>query len=274
MLQIHRFAFWASAFILACCLLFSGCSGCSGGESQLPPVASGSVIFTPDSSIPNDIEPDIRGYITRIKHSPESTELLVEFLGDPCEYQYAYTTAKITVDEKTALASVSGGEISFAVGQTVEVWTDGAGASTPVVAYGQAVLIDDFAKPVCGISIIDQLTVGTSGGSAHLAVTQSALWRGIPYTFGLSKELFGSTLGSHIAVAAGDCVSLSFDNQPDSVKVFAYSSSDTSEIVCEPAVENGKFTVPEGFDERIYTVVEANWGENSAVYLFVIVIVS
>ena len=69
----------AALFVIIAAISILATTACDREpENTLPPVASGTVVVTPDASIPTNVDPSIRGYITRITNSAEYTEILVE----------------------------------------------------------------------------------------------------------------------------------------------------------------------------------------------------
>ena len=112
--------------VLLALLLVVSIAACSREEENtLPPVASGSaVVVTPEAQIPTNVEPSIKGYITRINYSVESTEILVEYYYDAdTEPKYSYDKALVKVDSNTAIATDKGDSVpisSLTVGTVVE----------------------------------------------------------------------------------------------------------------------------------------------------------
>ena len=104
-------------FFLLALLFVVSIAACSHEEeSTLPPVASGSVVVTPQAPIPTSVEPSIRGFVTRINYSAESTEILVEYYHDENEepeyqydkeniYLYYYGTNEYTIQKRKESSS-------------------------------------------------------------------------------------------------------------------------------------------------------------------------
>ena len=263
---------WA---ILLALLLLVSCAACScSDESTMPPVTSSSVVVTPEAQIPTNVEPSIRGFITRINYSVESTEILVEYYPDS-EPEYNFDKALVKLDSNTAVATDKGDTVhlsALTVGAVVEVWfTEPSAESYPVLAYGQAVRVVTTSNNISGVAALPQLHV--TSGSSSIAVVTKAEWRNITHTFAPLRNLLEQTTGAHISVAPGDTITLNFSREPSSVTV-AYSTSTLSAGKELPiSGDMNKIIIPEDATGEIYVRVNAEWSSGTVQYAFAVVLI-
>ncbi|MBE6753467.1 MAG: hypothetical protein E7559_03820 [Ruminococcaceae bacterium] len=264
--------------VLLALLLVVSIAACSREEENtLPPVASGSaVVVTPEAQIPTNVDPSIKGYITRINYSVESTEILVEYYYDAdTEPKYSYDKALVKVDSNTAIATDKGDSVpisSLTVGTVVEAWfTEPSAESYPVLAYGQAIRISTGVSNLSGVLSLPQMYI-TSGSSA-IAVVTKAEWRGSSYTFAPLRTLLDQTTGAHISVSPGDTIALNFSKEPKSVTVTYSNSTLTAGETLAVSEDMKKIIVPEDAKDEIYIRVNAEWNGGSAQYAFSAVII-
>ncbi|MBQ9993360.1 MAG: hypothetical protein IJP17_01445 [Clostridia bacterium] len=267
----------AAAFAICAIVIVGVAVSCGGSsnEGTLPPVASGSVVVTPEAAIPTGVEPSIRGYITRITYSAESTEILVESLGASDDTtSAAYDKALVKIDANTAIAKENGVAIdiaSLALGKYVEVWfSDPTAESNPPFAYGQAIRVLSKVGGITGISRIPTLSV--TGSSNSLAVVTYADWQGEEHEFDPVRKQLENTLGAHISANPGDALALNFSKQPDEVVAF-YSSSPMTPGAELEIGEDGKIIIPENARGSIYVRVTAQWEGDSVSYAFAVSII-
>ena len=160
-------------FLLALIFVLSIAACSHEEETSLPPVASGSVVVTPQAPIPTSVEPSIRGVITRINYSAESTEILVEYFKDNDseeKQEYASDKALVKLDANTSIATDRDETLaisSLSIGSTVEVWFSNTPAeSYPTLAYGQAVRVITTSDNLSGITSLPQLSVVSCASAA------------------------------------------------------------------------------------------------------------
>ena len=258
-------------FFLLALLFVVSIAACSHEEeSTLPPVASGSVVVTPQAPIPTGVEPSIRGFVTRINYSAESTEILVEYYHDENEEPaYQYDKALVKIDGNTAIATDRDETLavsSLTVGSTVEVWfNDTPADSFPMLAYGQAVRVITTSDNLCGVTELPQLSV-VSGASAATVITD-AQWKDRTYSFDPFKALLDRTLGAHLTVAPGDTVTLNFSRRPKTVEVLLCESTISDGVPVELA-DNSRMTVPENIESDVYIRVKARFYQGEVEYGF------
>lgn len=239
-------------------------------ENTLPPVASGTVVITPDSIIPTNVEPNIRGYITRITNSAEYTEILVEYFPKNEEApEYSYSKVLVKLDDKSAVAYGSNTEIfartALAVGSVVDVWfSDPTAESYPVLAYGQAVRVVNDPNSMTDIIALPYLTI--SGSSTCATVVSEAAWNDKTIDNPNVKQLLEKVSGARISASQGDAISLKFSSEPDEASAYWSSSPYVNGHQLELA--EGKITIPETSGDQIYIRINASWGENSVQYVF------
>lgn len=265
------------AVVMLLCVGIGSIAACGReDESLLPPVTSGSVIVTPEAQIPTNIDPSIKGYITRINYSVESTEILVEYYAETeNEPEYTFDKALVKVDANTAIATDRGKILPISkltVGSTVEVWfSEPSAESYPVLAYGQAVRVSTGAGNMSGVITLPQMYV-TSGSSAIALVTK-AEWHGNSYTFAALRAQLERTTGAHISVAPGDTVILNFSQEPKAVSITYSPSTLTAGKKLELSEDMKKFTVPDDAAGEIYIRVNGEWAGGSAQYAFAAVVI-
>lgn len=255
-------------FLMALFIVLSIAACSHDEESTLPPVASGSVVVTPQAPIPTSVEPSIKGFVTRINYSAESTEILVEYFRDG-EPEYPYEKAIVKLDANTSIATDRDETLaisSLTVGSTVEVWfSETPVESLPILAYGQAVRVITTSDNLCGVSELPQLSV-ISGSSAATVITD-ARWKDRTYTFEPFKVLLDKTLGAHLTVSPGDIVTLNFGRRPKSV----------SAVICESTLSDGvpleiedstRIKVPEDIEGDAYIRIKAVYYQGEVEYGF------
>lgn len=246
-------------------------------QPTLPPVASESVVVTPSSPVPND-DPSIRGFVTRITNSAESTEILVEYFpeeGQPSAYPVDKVLVKL--DANTAMDSDNGTIIdvsSLTVGSTVEVWfSDPSEESYPALAYGHAIRLITSGDAMNGMRALPHLAV--IGSSKSLAGVTEAKWphRNYDYSTTLSKML-EDMRGAHVTASPGKVLTLSFSSQPKNCSVKWTESNNFYSVKKELEVgENNEIIIPEDANGEIFVYVEAAWERGSMVYGFSVSIV-
>lgn len=265
-----------AAFVLVAAAV-TACSREGGTENTMPPVASGTVVVTPSASVPND-DPAIRGFITRITNSAESTEILVEYFYEKDQTpEYLYDKALIKLDANTAVDSDNGTIItvsSLTVGSTVEVWfSDPSAESYPVLAYGQAVRLITSGKALDGMTGVPRLTV--VGSSKSLAGFVEVNWpmRGHNYSTTL-RNVLDRMRGAYVTAAPGSTLTLSFSSKPMDVTA-AWAGVKTSYGKQNPLEvgENGDIVIPEDAQGEIFVRVEAEWANGYVMYGFSVSIV-
>lgn len=264
---------------LALVLAFTGLAACedSGAEQTMPPVASGTVVVTPSSSVPND-DPSIRGYITRITNSAESIEILVEYFCDDHETpEFPYEKVLIKLDENTAVDSDNGTIItisSLTVGSTVEVWfSEPAAESYPVLAYGQAIRLITAGEAINGLDGLPTLTV--IGSSKSLAGVLEAHWPHLGYEYSTTlRDMLDGMRGAYITAAPGSVLNLSFSREPQSASA-AWSGLKTSFSKQNPMEmdENYAITIPEDAQGELFVRVTAQWARGTMTFGFSVSIV-
>jgi|GEM_PF-1719494 len=265
------------AVLVIALVSIAACSDGGGEQAVLPPVASESVVVTPSSPVPND-DPSIRGFITRITTSAESTEVLVEYF--PAEGQtpeYVFDKVLVKLDGNTATDSDNGTIVnvsSLAVGSTVEVWfSEPSEESYPVLAYGQAIRLITSGDAMDGMKGIPRLSV--NGSSKSLAGVLEAEWpsRGYSYKSTLS-DMLGRMRGAHITSSAGKALTLSFSSEPKGVKASWTDSQSFYSVQRELTIgENNEIIVPEGVSGEVFVYVTASWERGSMTYGFSVSIV-
>lgn len=239
-------------------------------ENTLPPVASGTVVITPDATIPTNVDPNIRGYITRITNSAEYTEILVEYFPKNEDApEYSYTKVLVKLDDKSAVAYGSNTEIfsrtALSVGSVVDVWfSDPTAESYPVLAYGQAVKVVNDPNSMTDIIALPYLSI--SGSSTCATVVSEASWNDKTVDNPNIKQLLEKVSGAHISASQGDIISLKFSSEPNEVSAYWSSSAYVNGNPLE--IAEGKFTVPEAAEGQIYIKINASWGTNTVQYVF------
>lgn len=237
------------------------------------PLAGGSVIVTTDSKLPT-VDPNIYGRITRISHSAESTELLVERrIAADDDTAYEYDRVIISIDENTVLgndssaaASMSMSRKSLNAGDVVEVWfsseptTDGS----YLFAFGQAVKVITKGSGIneYGITNLPYLTI--TGSKSHLAVVTKVFWDGVNQGDSTLTELLSNNIGAYVSSKPGDTLTFSFSMPPDSYTV-GYGNSTFSTMESLEVVDN-KIIIPDTSNETIYVFVNALWDSNEVRY--------
>jgi len=243
-------------------------------ENTLPPVASGTVVITPDSLIPTNADPSIRGYITRITYAAEYTEVLVEYFPEEdTAPEFTYSKVLLKLDDKSAVAYGTGNEpfarSSLTVGSEVEVWfSDPTAESSPVLAYGQAIRVISAPTSMTEIKTLPYLSV--SGNSTCVTVVTKAEWgkKKLDYTF--LGDALEQVTGAQISAAPGDTITLKFNQNPIELSALwataSYSAGEPLPIV------DGKITVPEDAEGKIYIRIDAKWYTGWAQYAFSITV--
>ena len=257
-------------FMLALLFVVSIAACSHEEESTLPPVASGSVVVTPQAPIPTSVEPSIRGFVTRINYSAESTEILVEYYHDENEEpQYAWDKALVKIDGNTAIATDRDETLapsSLTIGSIVEVWLgDTPAESYPVLAYGQAVRVITTSEKLSGVTDLPQLSV-VSGASAATVITE-AQWRDRTYSFEPFKALLDRTLGAHLTVSPGDTVTLNFSRRPKTVEAVICGSTISDGVPTE-VIDNTRIIVPDDIESDVYIRVRARFYQGEVEYGF------
>ncbi len=243
----------------------------------MPPVASESVVVTPSSPVPQD-DPSIRGFITRITTSAESTEILVEYFPkEVSSSDYRYDKVLVKLDGNTATDSDNGTIVDIStltVGSTVEVWfSEPSEESYPVLAYGQALRVITSGDLMNGMIGLPRLAV--VGSSRSLAGVVEAEWpiRGYDYSTSLT-EVLGRMRGAYVTSPAGKPLTLSFSTPPKAVSASWADSQGFYSVKNElPLGENNEIIVPEGVTGEVFIYVSASWERGSMVYGFSVSIV-
>lgn len=246
-------------------------------QPVMPPVASESVVVTPSSPVPND-DPSIRGFVTRITNSAESTEILVEHFppegGSP---EYLVDKVLVKLDANTALDSDNGTIVNIAsvtVGSTVEVWfSEPSEESYPALAYGQAVRLITSGDAMNGMKALPRLSV--IGSSRSLAGFIDVEWpsRGYDYSTTLS-EMLDTMRGAHVTASPGKALTLSFSSEPKNFSVQYSQSSNFYGIRQELEVgENNEIIIPEDATGELFVYVTASWERGTTTYGFAVSIV-
>ena len=255
----------------------AACSEDSVEQTVMPPVASETVVVTPSSPVPND-DPNIRGFVTRITTSAESTEILVEyFCPEGTDPEYLYDKVLVKLDGNTAVDSDNGTIVnigSLTVGSTVEVWfSEPSAESYPVLAYGQAVRLITSGDPMNGMTGLPRLAV--IGSSKSLAGMVEGNWpsRGYDFTRTLSAML-ESTRGAHITAEPGKALALNFSTPP---KAFTASWAESQNYYSPKHEleigENNEIIIPADASGELYIYVNASWERGTMVYGFAVSIV-
>lgn len=264
--------------VLTAVIVIVSITACSQhDEGTLPPVASGTVVITPSVSIPTD-SPSMRGFITRITNSAESTEILVEYFPPENETpEYPYDKVLIKLDANSTLAADNGADVtasSLTVGSTVEVWfSEPSVESTPVLAYGQALRVISPNDPFEGMRGLPRLTV--TGTSKSLSGVLKVEWaaRDYKYSVGMTGML-DRMRGAHITSAAGSKLHLGFSAEPDEFTVTwsqsPYGNIGTNEMEIS---EEGEITVPADQTGELYIRVAATWSDKDIEFGFSVTIV-
>lgn len=259
-----------SVVLLITALLTAACR--EEPENTLPPVASGTVVVTPDSLIPTNDDPSIRGYITRITYAAEYTEILVEYFPeDETAPVYAYSKVLVKLDDKSAVAvgNDPAARTSLSVGSEVEVWfSDPTAESYPVIAYGQAVRVVTAATSMTELRSLPYLSV--TGSSTCITVVTKATWSNRELEQVYLGEALEKISGVHMTAAPGDIITLKFSQPPKSVDATMSTASFTYGKPID--IVDGKITVPENAEGQIYIRVNAEWNTGNAQYAFSITV--
>lgn len=240
-------------------------------ENMLPPVASGTVVVTPAASIPTNVEPSIRGYITRITYAAEYTEILVEYFPESEDTaEFSYTKVLVKLDDNSAVAYGRNNDTYtrtlLSVGSQVEAWfSDPTLESYPVLAYGQAVRVVTAPGSMTGMRRLPYLSVAS--GSTCITVVTEAEWNGQKLEQPSAGELLETVSGAHMSAAPGDIITMKFSSQPRDIAIH-WSTVPYSLGRQIPMSDDGKIVVPEEAEGKIYFKIDAEWGENSAQYAF------
>ena len=265
----------AALFLAAALIAVFASAACSNEpENTLPPVASGTVVVTPDSSIPTNADPSIRGYITRITYAAEYTEILVEYFPeDGVEPEFSYNKVLVKLDDKSAVAFGKNNEpfarTSLTVGSEVEVWfSDPTAESYPVLAYGQAVRVVTASTSMTAIKSLPYLSV--TGGSTCVTVVTKAEWYNKTLDYTYLSDALREVNGAHMSAAPGDIITLKFSQTPD--KVTASWSAATYSTGRQLEIVDGKIIVPEDAEGEIFIRIDAEWANGSAQYAFSITV--
>lgn len=261
-------------------IALAGIAACSEGSEEqavMPPVASETVVVTPSSPVPND-DPNIRGFVTRVTNSAESTEILVEyFCPDGAVSEYLFDKVLVKLDANTAVDSDNGTIVnvsSLTVGSTVEVWfSEPSAESYPVLAYGQAVRLITAGDPVNGMTGLPRLSV--IGSSKSLAGMLEVEWpsRGYDYQCTLS-DMLDTMRGAYITAAPGKALTLNFSTAPKSFKASWAESRNFYSPKHELEVgENNEIIIPEDASGELFIYVNASWERGTMVFGFSVSIV-
>ncbi|MBE6758683.1 MAG: hypothetical protein E7554_01145 [Ruminococcaceae bacterium] len=255
----------------------AACSESSSEQTVMPPVASETVVVTPSSPVPND-DPNIRGFVTRITTSAESTEILVEyFCPEGASPEYPYDKVLVKLDGNTAVDSDNGTIVnigSLTVGSTVEVWfSEPSAESYPVLAYGQAVRLITSGDPMNGMTGLPRLAV--IGSSKSLAGPLDVDWPSRGYDFSRTmSEMLDSTRGAHITAEPGKALTLNFSSNPKAFTAYRAESQNYYSPKYEIEVgENNEIIVPENASGELFIYVNASWERGTMVYGFAVSIV-
>jgi len=261
-------------------IALAGIAACSeGGTEQavMPPVASETVIVTPSSPVPND-EPTIRGFVTRITNSAESTEILVEyFFPSDSTPEYFFDKVLVKLDENTAVDSDNGTIVhvgSITVGSTVEVWfSEPSAESYPVLAYGQAIRLITAGDPMNGMTGLPRLSV--VGSSRSLAGMLEVDWPSRGYDFECTlNDMLDSMRGAYITAEPGKALTLNFSTAPKNCKAsWAESSNFFSPKHDLEIGENNEIVIPEDASGELFVYVNASWERGTMVFGFSVSIV-
>jgi len=247
------------------------------GQTVMPPVASETVVVTPSSPVPND-DPSIRGFVTRITNSAESTEILVEhFCEEGQTPEYVFDKVLVKLDANTAVDSDNGTIVrisSLSVGSTVEVWfSEPSEESYPVLAYGQAIRLITSGDAMNGMKAIPQLAV--IGSSKSLAGIVEAEWPILGYDYSTTlRKVLDRSRGAYITAAPGSQLILSFSSQPQFFHA-AWSGVKTSYGKQNEMIigENNEITIPEDAQGELFIRVSAQWAKGTVTYGFSVSIV-
>ena len=265
-----------AVFVIA----LAGIAACSEGSTEqtvMPPVASETVVVTPSSPVPND-DPNIRGFVTRVTNSAESTEILVEyFCPEGATPEYLFDKVLVKLDANTAVDSDNGTIVnvnSITVGSTVEAWfSEPSAESYPVLAYGQALRLITAGDPVNGMVGLPRLSV--IGSSKSLAGMLDVEWpsRGYDYHCTLS-EVLDTMRGAHITASPGKALTLNFSSSPKSWKASWAESRNYYSPKHELEIgENNEITIPENASGELFVYVTASWERGTMVFGFSVSIV-
>lgn len=266
--------------LAALLVIFASIAACSdNSDTTMPPVASGSVVVTPSASVPNS-EPSIRGFITRITNSAESTELLIEYFPREGEAsEFTYDKALVKLDENTAIVSYDDTAIltasNLSIGSTVEVWySEPTTESYPVLAYAQAVRVVTTTSFINDMRGLPQLTV--TGSSRSLAGVISAEWRSRGYDYITTmNDMLEKLRGAHLSSVSGNVLTLAFDSQPKSFSVtYSKYSYDSASALPLEVDEQNSIVIPADAEGEIFVRVKAEWVTGTIVYGFSIALVS
>ncbi len=265
----------------AVCVMLISCLAACGEDTpeQTIPLASGAVIVTTDSKLPT-VDPDIYGRVTRISHSAEGTELLVERQVKEDDAS-VYERVVVSIDDNTVLgndlsdtSTLTMTPKSLSAGDFVEVWfsSDPTTDGSYHFAFGQAVKVitKDAGINEYGITNLPRLVV--TGGKSHLAVVTKVFWDGISQGSSTVSELLANNIGASLSASSGDSLSFSFSMPPDSFTV-SYGTSTFS--VPEPLeVVDGRVIIPQTSNQTIYIFVSAIWGSNEVRYAVAVQLIS
>ena len=255
----------------------AACSETSTEQPVMPPVASETVVVTPSSPVPID-DPNIRGFVTRVTNSAESTEILVEyFCPEGASPEYLFDKVLVKLDANTAVDSDNGTIVnvnSLTVGSTVEIWfSEPSEESYPVLAYGQAVRLITAGDPLSGMIGLPRLAV--IGSSKSLAGMLDVEWpsRGYNYECTLN-EMLDSMRGAHITASPGKALTLNFTSTPRSCKAFWAESSNYYSPKHELEIgENNEIIIPEDASGELFVYVNASWERGTMIFGFSVSIV-
>ncbi len=265
-----------AVFVIA----LAGIAACSEGSTEqavMPPVASETVVVTPSSPVPHD-DPNIRGFVTRVTNSAESTEILVEyFCPEGATPKYVFDKVLVKLDTNTAVDSDNGTIVnigSLSVGSTVEVWfSEPSEESYPVLAYGQAVRLITAGDTMNGMAGLPRLAV--IGSSKSLAGTLDVEWpsRGYDYECTLS-DMLDTMRGAHITAVPGKALTLNFSNAPRSWYAWWAESRSFYSPKHELEIgENNEIIIPADASGELFIYVNATWERGSMVFGFSVSIV-
>ncbi len=265
----------AALFLIAALIAVFASSACSDEpENTLPPVASGTVVITPGSSIPTNADPSIVGYITRITYAAEYTEILVEYFPENNdEPEFSYSKVLVKLDDKSAIAFGKNNEpytrTSLAVGSEVEVWfSDPTAESYPVIAYGQAVRVLTSPTSMTELRSLPHLSV--SSGSTCATVVTKADWHNKQLDYRFLDDVLNEVSGAHMSAAPGDIITLKFSLAPRTVNATWSTASYATGKQIE--ITDSKITVPADASGEIFVRIDAEWISGSAQYAFSITV--
>lgn len=255
----------------------AACSETGTEQPVMPPVASETIVVTPSSPVPND-DPNIRGFVTRITNSAESTEILVEyFCPEGTTPKYLFDKVLVKLDSHTAVDSDNGTIVnvnSLTVGSTVEIWfSEPSEESYPVLAYGQAVRLITAGDAMNGMTGLPRLSV--IGSSKSLAGMLDVEWpsRGYDYECTLN-EMLDFMRGAHITASPGKALTLNFSTSPKSCKAsWAKSNNYYSPKHDLEIGENNEIIIPENASGELFVYVTASWERGTMVFGFSVSIV-